>query len=225
MAFNLLRFTYDVMNHRFNHSEAAFQHIGMIEGPFPASCSEPQCLVFAGQIPWVVPYRLVHSSAPVSHICLHLHSPCELFTSIQTLAIQRTERRWASRLDWPQIRGNTTPPSQSVSEAAGHYRQISTLQPRRSSTPQTLLQMVHKGRASVSAFIQLRPAHSHLCWLEMYFKCSVLSLVYLFHRLLLGECFRSLCCLVWQYFFTSWYLICCSFKWATNRFMCKEVIF
>lgn len=168
-AFNPLRLTYDVMNHWFNHSEEARQCIAMIEGPFPASCSKTQCLMFAGCILWVVRYRLVYFSA--SHISLHVYS--ELFTSIQTLAIQCTEQHWASRLDWPQIRGNTTPPSPNVSEAAGDYRQISTLQPRDSSTPQMFLQMVHKGRASVSAFIQLQPAKSHLRWMEIYLNTQL----------------------------------------------------
>lgn len=63
------------------------------------------------RIPWVVWYRLVHFRAPASHISLHLYSPWELFTSIETLAIQHTEQHWASRLDWPQIRGNMIPPS------------------------------------------------------------------------------------------------------------------
>lgn len=169
--------------------------------------------------PWVVRYRLVHFSAPVSHICLHLY--LELFTSIQTLAIQRTERHWASRLDWPQIRGNTTPPSPNVSEAAGDYRQISTIQPRHSSAPQTLPQMVHKCWASVSAFIQLQPAESF----EMngnIFEHSILSLVCL---LTFYTCLRTVqICVVQQYFFIVWSVVHSNLLNLKTK-LCKEVRF
>lgn len=162
------------------------------------------------RIPWVVRYRLVHFRAPASHISLHLYSPWELFTSIETLAIQRTEQHWASRLDWPQIRGNMIPPSWvsvRLQAITGKFQPFSPgTQP---------LKRIHRW--------DIR-AGPHLWWLKNIFEHLSLSLVcqLTFYTLNLRTFQTSLLFGVAVLFYP---LVCCSFKLATNKFIYKELSF